>query len=110
MSNFWQIETFDNSVEQDIKANKVIREAGVDENFVIADTKADAIKAYKEAMEARAADPNNSITEEEAKQNIADFTRGVNSGRVNGSNTQGVNNKTGKATYDKIIVREKKIN
>ena len=106
----WQIETFDNSVEQDIKANKVIREAGVDENFVIADTKADAIKAYKEAMEARAADPNNSITEEEAKQNIADFTRGVNSGRVNGSNTQGVNNKTGKATYDKIIVRENAIN
>jgi len=106
----WQIETFDNSVEQDIKANKVIREAGVDENFVIADTKADAIKAYKEAMEARAADPNNSITEEEAKQNIANFTRGVNSGRVNGSNTQGVNNKTGKATYDKIVVRENAIN
>ena len=106
----WQIETFDKNVEQDIKANKVIREAGIDENVVIAKTKADAIKAYKEAMEARAADPNNSITEEEAKQNIANFTRGVNSGRVNGSNTQGVNNKTGKATYDKIIVRENAIN
>jgi hypothetical protein len=106
----WQVETFDQNIEQAIKANKVNREAGVDETVVIAETKADAIKAYKEAMDARAADPNNSITQEEAKQNIANFTRGVNSGRVNASNTLGLDNKTGKDTYDIVVVRENAIN
>jgi hypothetical protein len=106
----WQVETFDKNVEQDIKANNVLREAGVDQTFVIADTKADAIKAYTEAMQARAADPNNSITEEQAKQSIADFTRGVNAGRVNGQNTQSKNTKTDKASYDVVVVRENSIN
>jgi len=105
----WQVETFDKNAEQDVKANAAIRKTGVDETYVMAETKSEAIQSYTDALMARAADPNNSLTEEQAKKVIADFTRGVNAGTINGANYQTKNNKTGKAVYDKVVVRENAI-
>ncbi len=105
----WQVETFDKNAEQDVKANAAIRKTGVDETYVMAGTKSEAIQSYTDALMARAADPNNSLTEEQAKKVIADFTRGVNAGTINGANYQTKNNKTGKAVYDKVVVRENAI-
>jgi hypothetical protein len=105
----WQVETFDKNAEQDVKANAAIRKTGVDETYVMAETKSEAIQSYTDALIARAADPNNSLTEEQAKKVIADFTRGVNAGTINGANYQTKNNKTGKAVYDKVVVRENAI-
>ena len=105
----WQVETFDKNAEQDVKANAAIRKTGIDETYVMAGTKAEAIQSYTDALMARAADPNNSLTEEQAKKVIADFTRGVNAGTINGANYQTKNNKTGKAVYDKVVVRENAI-
>ena len=105
----WQIETFDKNIEQDLKANATIRKAGVDENVFIAETKAEAIDAFSDMLDARLADPNSGLTEEEAKKQLAEFTKNVNSGSANGVNLQLRNTETGNTTYDKVIVKENAI-
>ena len=105
----WQIDTFDANVEQSLKANQVLSEAGVDQNSVVAETKAEAIDAFSSMLDARLADPNSGLTEEDAKKELARFTKNVNSGSANGVNLSLRNTETGKTTYDIVIVKENAI-
>jgi len=105
----WQIDTFDANVEQSLKANQTLSEAGVDQNSFVAETKAEAIEAFSDMLDARLADPNSGLTEEEAKKQLAQFTKNVNSGSANGVNLALRNTETGKTTYDIVIVKENAI-
>ena len=105
----WQIDTFDANVEQSLKANKALGEAGIDQNSVVAETKAEAIDEFSNMLDARLADPNSGLTEEEAKKQLAQFTKNVNSGSANGINLALRNTETGKTTYDIVIVKENAI-
>ena len=101
----WQIETFDSNIEKDNKVLKKLNKKGITSTYIVSQSKADAIKDFKEALDKRVADPNNSLTEEQAKIEIEEFTKGVNNGEVNGSNFLTNNTKTGKRVYDIIVVR-----
>lgn len=106
----WQIETFEKNLESDIKTNKSLKEAGVNQTYEVAETKAEAIALFTQAMQKRAADPNNSLTESEAEKLIKQFSKNVNSGAANGANVPTKNTKTGKDVFDIIIVKENAIN
>jgi hypothetical protein len=106
----WQIETFEKNLESDIKTNKSLKEAGVDQTYEVAETKAEAIALFTQAMQKRAADPNNNLTESEAEKLIKQFSKDVNSGAANGANVPSKNTKTGKDVFDIIIVKENAIN
>jgi len=97
----WQIETFDSNIEKDNKVLKKLNKKGITSTYIVSQSKADAIKNFKEALDKRVADPNNSLTEEQAKIEIEEFTKGVNNGEVNGSNFLTNNTKTGKRVYCK---------
>ena len=101
----WQIKTFDSNIEKDNKVLKKLNKKGITSTYIVSQSKADAIKDFKEALDKRVADPNNSLTEEQAKIEIEEFTKGVNNGEVNGSNFLTNNTKTGKRVYDIIVVR-----
>jgi len=60
-------------------------------------------------LDARLADPNSGLTEEDAKKQLAQFTKNVNSGSANGVNLSLRNTETGKNTYDIVIVKENAI-
>ena len=105
----WQIDTFDANIEQSLKANEALSEAGVDQNSFVAETKAEAIDAFSDMLDARLADPNSGLTEEDAKKQLAQFTKNVNSGSANGINLSLRNTETGKTTYDIVIVKENAI-
>jgi hypothetical protein len=105
----WQTDTFDANIEQSLKANEALSEAGVDQNSFVAETKAEAIDAFSDMLDARLADPNSGLTEEDAKKQLAQFTKNVNSGSANGVNLSLRNTETGKTTYDIVIVKENAI-
>ncbi len=105
----WQTDTFDANIEQSLKANQALSEAGVDQNSFVAETKAEAIDAFSDMLDARLADPNSGLTEEDAKKELARFTKNVNSGSANGVNLSLRNTETGKTTYDIVIVKENAI-
>ena len=60
----YQTETFDKNIEKDIAAVKKLRESGIDQTFEVKNTKAEAIEAFKLALEARVLSEN--ITKEKA--------------------------------------------
>ena len=105
----WQTDTFDANIEQSLKANEALSEAGVDQNSFVAETKAEAIDAFSDMLDARLADPNSGLTEEDAKKQLAQFTKNVNSGSANGVNLSLRNTETGKNTYDIVVVKENAI-
>ena len=105
----WQVDTFDANIEQSLKANEALSEAGVDQNSFVAETKAEAIDAFSDMLDARLADPSSGLTEEDAKKQLAQFTKNVNSGSANGVNLSLRNTETGKTTYDIVIVKENAI-
>ena len=105
----WQTDTFDANIEQSLKANEALSEAGVDQNSFVAETKAEAIDAFSDMLDARLADPNSGLTEEDAKKQLAQFTKNVKSGSANGVNLSLRNTETGKTTYDIVVVKENAI-
>jgi len=106
----WQIETFEKNLASDIKTNKTLKESGVDQTYEVAETKAEAISLFIEAIQKRLADPNNALTEIEAEELIEQFTKGVNDGTANGANVATKNTKTNKDVFDIVIVKPNAIN
>ena len=88
-----------------VRKRKKLNKKGITSTYVVSQSKTDAIRDFKEALDKRVADPNNSLTKEQAKIEIEEFTKGVNNGEVNGSNFLTNNTKTGKRVYDIIVVR-----
>ena len=76
--------------------------AGIEVGYSVEDTNAGAIKSFTAMMNFRAADENNSITQEQADSLIEEFTEGINDGTLNGFNVPSTNTKTGKKVYDSI--------
>jgi hypothetical protein len=101
----WQVETFNKNIEKDKKVLRSLKGEGISASYKVSETKADAIKDFTEALNKRVADPNNNLTEEQAKKAIDNFTKGINRGSVNGSNFL-TETKDGKKVYDIIIAEE----
>ena len=101
----WQVETFNKNIKKDQKVLNKLNKKGISASYIVSKTKADAIKDFTEALNKRVADPNNKLTEEQAKKAIDKFTKGINRGSVNGSNFL-TETKDGKTVYDIIISEE----
>ena len=95
-------EKLENTLKSDKSTLKAMAGAGIDVKYNVSDTNKQAIDEFTKMMNARAADSNNSITEEQAKAEIDRFTEGIKSGRLNGYNVSSTNLKTGKKVYDSI--------
>ena len=93
-------EKLDDSLKSDEATLKALVGAGIDVNYTVSDTNDGAIEQFTKMMLARAADPNNSITQEEADALIKEFTEGIKDGTLNGFNVPSVNIKTGKKAYN----------
>ena len=102
-------EKLEQTLESDKSTLKAMSGAGIDVQYKVSDTNKQAIKDFTKMMNARAADSNNSITEEQAQKYIEDFTEGVNSGRINGINIPSTNTKTGKTVYDSVTTVQNSI-
>ena len=101
----WQVETFNKNIKKDQKVLNKLKGEGISASYKVSETKADAIRDFTEALNKRVADPNNKLTEEQAKKAIDNFTKGINRGSVNGSNFLTETN-DGKKAYDIIIAQE----
>ena len=99
----WQVETFDKNIQQDIKTNKTLIGSDVDQTYIVAETKEEAIEEFTNAVNNRLEAGN--LTEQEAKKQIQDFSKGVKNGSVNAGNLITKNQETGKEGYDIVIVR-----
>jgi hypothetical protein len=95
-------EKLENTLKSDKSTLKAMAGAGIDVKYNVSDTNKQAIDEFTKMMNARAADSNNSITEEEAQKHIEQFTNGINSGNLNGINIPSTNLKTGKKVYDSV--------
>ena len=95
-------EKLEATLESDQATLKALAGAGIDVNYNVSDTNTGAIGEFTKMMLARAADPNNSITKEEADDLIKEFTEGIKDGTLNGFNVPSVNVKTGKKVYDVV--------
>jgi len=95
-------EKLEATLESDQATLKALAGAGIDVNYNVSDTNTGAIEEFTKMMLARAADPNNSITKEEADDLIKEFTEGIKDGTLNGFNVPSVNVKTGKKVYDVV--------
>ena len=95
-------EKLEATLESDQVTLKALAGAGIDVNYNVSDTNTGAIEEFTKMMLARAADPNNSITKEEADDLIKEFTEGIKDGTLNGFNVPSVNVKTGKKVYDVV--------
>ena len=93
-------EKLDDSLKSDEATLKALVGAGIDVNYTVSDTNDGAIEQFTKMMLARAADPNNSITQKEADALIKEFTEGIKDGTLNGFNVPSVNIKTGKKAYN----------
>jgi chloramphenicol 3-O-phosphotransferase len=102
-------EKLEQTLESDKSTLKAMSGAGIDVQYKVSDTNKQAIKDFTKMMNDRAADSNNSITEEQAQKYIEDFTEGVNSGRTNGINIPSTNTKTGKTVYDSVTTVQNSI-
>ena len=102
-------EKLEQTLESDKSTLKAMSGAGIDVQYKVSDTNKQAIKDFTKMMNARAADSNNSITEEQAQKYIEDFTEGVNSGTINGINIPSTNTKTGKTVYDSVTTVQNSI-
>ena len=100
----WQTETFDKNAANDIKLIRKFNKAGIETKYNMAADNNQAISLFEEAIMARAADPNNKMTEAQAKKMIKEFKEGTNNGTLNGSNLLTFT-KDGKRVYDIIINR-----
>ena len=89
-------EKLENTLKSDKSTLKAMAGAGIDVKYNVSDTNKQAIDEFTKMMNARAADSNNSITEEQAQKHIEQFTNGINSGNLNGINIPSTNLKTGK--------------
>ncbi len=95
-------EKLENTLKSDKSTLKAMAGAGIDVKYNVSDTNKQAIDEFTKMMNARAADSNNSITEEQAQKHIEQFTNGINSGNLNGINIPSTNLKTGKKVYDSV--------
>ena len=95
-------EKLEQTLQSDQSTLKALAGAGIEVGYSVEDTNAGAIKSFTAMMNFRAADENNSITQEQADSLIEEFTDGVNDGTLNGFNVPSTNTKTGKKVYDSI--------
>ena len=95
-------EKLENTLKSDKSTLKAMAGAGIDVKYNVSDTNKQAVDEFTKMMNARAADSNNSITEEQAQKHIEQFTNGINSGNLNGINIPSTNLKTGKKVYDSV--------
>ena len=102
-------EKLEQTLKSDKSTLKAMSGAGIDVQYKVSDTNKQAIKDFTKMMNARAADSNNSITEEQAQKYIEDFTEKVNSGKTNGINIPSTNTKTGKTVYDSVTTVQNSI-
>jgi hypothetical protein len=102
-------EKLEQTLESDKSTLKAMSGAGIDVQYKVSDTNKQAIKDFTKMMNARAADSNNSISEEQAQKYIEEFTEGVNNGTVNGINIPSTNTKTGKTVYDSVTTVQNSI-
>ena len=95
-------EKLEQTLQSDQSTLKALAGAGIEVGYSVEDTNAGAIKSFTAMMNFRAADENNSITQEQADSLIEEFTDGINDGTLNGFNVPSTNTKTGKKVYDSI--------
>ena len=95
-------EKLEQTLQSDQSTLKALAGAGIEVGYSVEDTNAGAIKSFTAMMNFRAADENNSITQEQADSLIEEFTEGINDGTLNGFNVPSTNTKTGKKVYDSI--------
>ena len=111
-------DTIRDNAENDFAMISLLRGKGININYSISDTNADALAAFTEMVNARIADPNiqfrgskvDPISKEEAgKKEIEDFKAGLKNGTVNGVNLISINVKTGQPVYDSVVTIENAI-
>ena len=111
-------DTIRGNAENDFAMISLLRGKGIDVNYSILDTNADALAAFTDMVNARIADPNiqfrgskiDPISKEEAgRKAIEDFKAGLKDGTVNGINFISINVKTGKPVYDSVVTIENAI-
>ena len=111
-------DTIRDNAQNDFAMISLLRGKGIDVNYSILDTNADALAAFTDMVNARIADPNiqfkgskiDPISKEEAgKKAIEDFKAGLKDGTVNGINFISINVKTGKPVYDSVVTIENAI-
>jgi hypothetical protein len=95
-------EKLEQTLQSDQSTLKALAGAGIEVGYSVEDTNVAAIKSFTAMMNFRAADENNSITQEQADSLIEEFTDGINDGTLNGFNVPSTNTKTGKKVYDSI--------
>jgi hypothetical protein len=95
-------EKLEQTLQSDQSTLKALAGAGIEVGYSVEDTNVGAIKSFTAMMNFRAADENNSITQEQADSLIEEFTDGINDGTLNGFNVPSTNTKTGKKVYDSI--------
>ena len=111
-------DTIRGNAENDFAMISLLRGKGIDVNYSILDTNADALAAFTDMVNARIADPNiqfrgskiDPISKKEAGlKAIEDFKAGLKDGTVNGINFISINVKTGQPVYDSVVTIENAI-
>ena len=111
-------DTIRGNAANDFAMISLLRGKGIDVNYSILDTNADALAAFTEMVNARIADPNiqfrgskvDPISKEEAgRKEIENFKAGLKDGTVNGVNLISINVKTGQPVYDSVVTIENAI-
>ena len=111
-------DTIRDNAENDFAMISLLRGKGIDINYNISDSNADALAKFTDMINARVADPNiafrgskvDPLSKEEAgKIAIEDFKAGLKDGTINGVNFISINVKTGEAVYDSVVTIENAI-
>ena len=76
---------FEANISKGLNLLKSLKQKGLDVSFALERNNSDLIKRYKAMLDSRVKNPKNNLTEEEAKAELEEFTKGINDGTMNGT-------------------------
>ena len=97
---------FEANISKGLNLLKSLKQKGLDVSFALERNNSDLIKRYKAMLDARVNDPKNNLTEEEAKVELEEFTKGIKDGTMNGTtfvSTVTTANGDTKLVYDVVV-------